>query len=128
MISHTADGRQESVFFQTTLTGGVSTSCILTLTPIPQGRQKRISLLSSESTGSQRHRLCSNNPGVISITLILLVERLSQHDLHGCNQQAKDGDIFGDVYPSSPSPSPNSSIFSFQNIDPQKQSASHPTS
>ena len=40
--------------------------------------------------------------------------------------RAADGDTFGNEYPSSPSP--NSSIFTFQNIDPQKQSASHPTS
>ena len=56
------------------------------------------------------------------ITLIPLVERLAQHDLHGQNQQAADGDTFGDQYPSSPAQ--NSSIFTFQNIGPQKQSAS----
>ena len=52
---------------------------------------------------------------------IPLVERLSQRDLHGQNQQAADGDTFGDPYPSSPAP--NSFIFTFQNIGPPKQSA-----
>jgi len=51
-----------------------------------------------------------------------MIERLAQHDLHGQNQQAADGDTFGDQYPSSPAP--NSSIFTFQNIGPQKKSAS----
>ena len=56
------------------------------------------------------------------IHLIPTTERLAQHDLHGQNQQAADGDTFGDQYPSSPAP--NSSIFTFQNIGPQKKSAS----
>ena len=88
-------------------------------------RRKCTSLPSSDSTRSQRQRLCSNIPFVVLITLIPLVDRLSQHDLHGHNQQAADGDTFGDPYPSSPAL--NSSIFTFQNIGPQKQSAAQPT-
>ena len=54
------------------------------------------------------------------------MDRLFQHDLHGHNQQVADGDTFGDHYPSSPVP--NSSIFTFQNIGPQKQSAAESAS
>ena len=118
MVSQAQGGRQGSVFFQTTLMGCVSTHQIQTP---PQRRRKLISLPSSDSTRSQRRRLCTNNPDFIPITFIPLVEQLSQHDLQGHNQQAVDGDTFGDAYPSSPSL--NSSIFTFQNIGPQKQSA-----
>ena len=89
-------------------------------------RRKCTSLPSSVSTRSQCQRLCSTNYDVVPITLIPLVDRLSQHDLHGHNQQAADDDTFGDPYPSSPAP--NSFIFTFQNIGPQKQAAAHSTS
>ena len=76
-------------------------------------RRKRISLPPSDDTRVHRRKVSS-----APITLIPLVERLSQRDLRGHNQQAADGDTFGDPYPSSPAP--NSSIFTFQNIGPQK--------
>ena len=121
MVRHGAGGRQGDGFFQTTLTGGTSTSRILT----PQHRRKHTSPPPSKYTRSQRRWLCATGPVVVPITLIPLVDRLSQYNLHGHNQQADDGDIFGNVYPSSPAP--NSSIFTFQNIGSQKQSTSHPT-
>ena len=80
-------------------------------------RRKRISLPPSDSTRFQRQRISFSTPFPVPITLILLVERLSQHDLHSHNQQAADGDTFGDNYPASPAP--NFTIFTFQNIGPQ---------
>ena len=103
MVSQAQGGRQGSVFFQTTLMGRVPTHQIQTP---PQRRRKRTSIPSSDSTRSQRRRLCRNNPDVVPITLIPLVDRLSQHDLHDHNQQTADGDSFKNAYPSSP----NSSI------------------
>ena len=89
-------------------------------------RRKRISLSPSDRTRSQRQRISSSTPFAVPITLIPLVERLSQHDLHGHNQQAADGDTFADQYPSSLAP--NSSIFTFQNIGPQKKSTAESAS
>ena len=54
----------------------------------PQRQRKRTSLPSSDSTRSQRRRLCKNNPDVVPFTLIPLVDRLSQKDLRNHNQQA----------------------------------------
>ena len=77
-------------------------------------RRKRTGLPSRDSTRSQRQKVSSTTTFVLPITLIPLMDRLSQHNLHGHNQQAADGDTFRDPYPSSPSP--NSSIVTFQNI------------
>ena len=52
------------------------------------------------------------------IHLIPTIERLAQHDLHGQNQQAADGDTFGDQYPSSPAL--NSSISPSKILAPKK--------
>ena len=84
-------------------------------------RRKRTSLPSGDSIRSQRQKVFSTTPFAVPITLIPLAERLSQHNLHGHNQQTTGGDTFGDQYSSSPAPS--SSILTFQNIGPQKQSA-----
>ena len=81
-------------------------------------RRKRISLPSSDSTRSQRQRFSPTTPSVVLITLILLVDILYQHDLHGHNQQAADGDTSADSYPSPPSQ--NSSIVTFHNHRPPK--------
>ena len=89
-------------------------------------RRKCISLPSSDSARFQRRKISSYTPFVVPITLIPSVERLSQHILHGHNQQAADGDTFGDQYPSLPAP--NSSIFTFQNIGPQNKSAAESAS
>lgn len=82
-----------------------------------QGRHKR-----TRPPQGEDQRAPSRRRTLPPITLIPLAERMTQRDLHGQNQQAADGDTFGDSYPVSPAP--NSSIFTFQNIGPQKQSAS----
>ena len=101
MISQATGGIQEGRFLQITHMGGVSTAQIQTPT---QRRRNCNSLPSSNSTRSQRQRLCPTNSDVILLTVIPLVDRLSQFDLHGHNHQAVDGNTFDDTYPSSPSP------------------------
>ena len=84
MVSQAQGGRQGSVFFQTTLMGRVPTHQIQTP---PQRR--RTSLPSSDSTRSQRRKLCTNIPDVVPFTVTSLVDTLSQNNLHYHNQQAR---------------------------------------
>ena len=67
---------------------------------------------------TQRQRLLERAPTIAPLTLIAPVERLFQFNIHGNNQQANDGEYFGDIF--SAAASPNSSLFTFQNIGPQK--------
>mmetsp|Transcript_3971 Transcript_3971/g.8547 ORF Transcript_3971/g.8547 Transcript_3971/m.8547 type:complete len:129 (-) Transcript_3971:50-436(-) len=103
--------------------GGVSTHSNHQ-TPTPRRRKRNTSL--EQTRRSQRQRLLEWAPAAALLTLISPVERLSQFDIHGNNRQANDGEYFGDIFPEAASP--NSSLFTFQNIGPQKKSAFHPTS
>ena len=127
MVRQGQGGRSRASFSQTTLMRGAFTSTNNNSTPNPcKPSHKRSVSPSSTSPRSQRRSLLSTFPSAVPITLIPLKDQLSQYDLHGHNQQAVDNHIFRDAYPTSPSP--NSSLFTFQNIGPQKQSASHSAS
>ena len=145
MIRQGQGGGHRVRLSQTTLVGGTSTSIKNNSTPtlrepsrlrtnsssgtgttLREHSCSRTGLLSGTGTRLQRPALSPTTPSTVLITLIPSKERLSQFDLHGHNQQAEDNHVFGDAYPKSPAP--NSSLFTFQNISPQKQSASHSAS
>ena len=127
MVRHGQGGRSRENFSQTTLVGGASTSTKNNHTPNQRKPSSKCSgSPSGTSTRSQRQVLLATFSSAVPIVLIPLKDRLSQYYLHGPNQQADDNHVFGDVY--STSPAPNSSLFTFQNIGPQKQSASHSAS
>mmetsp|Transcript_14424 Transcript_14424/g.30652 ORF Transcript_14424/g.30652 Transcript_14424/m.30652 type:complete len:131 (+) Transcript_14424:322-714(+) len=122
MNSEEEGGHQGKRLRQALLMGGVNTNNNQTPTP---RRRKRTN--SQEQRGrSTRQRLLEWTPAAAPLTLIAPVDRLSQFDIHGNNQQANDGKYFGDLFPEAESP--NSSLITFQNIGPQKKSAFNPTS
>mmetsp|Transcript_12518 Transcript_12518/g.26380 ORF Transcript_12518/g.26380 Transcript_12518/m.26380 type:complete len:129 (-) Transcript_12518:119-505(-) len=123
MISEDQGGHQGNGLTQALLMGDAGTRTD-NQAPNPCRRKRNNSL--EQSGMAQRRRLPALAPADVPMTLIAPVERISQFDIHGNNQQADDGETFGDIFPEAASP--NSSLFTFQNIDPQKQSAFHSTS
>jgi len=123
MNSEEEGGHQGKRLRQALLMGGVTTRRN-NQTPILRWRKRTNSL--EQQGQSTRQRLLEWAPPAAPLRLIAPVERLSQFDIHGHNQQANDGEYFGDIFPEAVSP--NSSLITFQNIGPQKKSAFHPTS
>ena len=127
MVRQGQVGRSRASFSQTTLMGGASNSTKTNSTPSPRKLSRKLFVPpTSTSPSSEQRSLSYTIPSAVPITLIPLKDHLSQFDLHGHNQQAGDNHVFGDAYPTLPYP--NSSLFIFQNIGPQKQSASHSAS
>ena len=108
---------------QSLLMGGASTR---KNNQTPTMRRRKRTHSPEQQGRSTRQRLLVWGPSQAPLQLIAPVERLSQFDIHGNNQQANDGEHFGDIFPDAASP--NSSLFTFQNIGPQKRSAFHTTS
>ena len=123
MNSEAEGGHQRKRLRQALLMGGVTTHRN-NQTPTLRRRKHTNSL--EQQGRSTRQRLLEWAPPAAPLRLIAPVERLSQFDIHGHNQQANDGEHFGDIFPEAASP--NISLFIFQNIGPQKKSAFYPTS